>query len=179
MKFPYYLLCLTLCCTFGNGTVPDKKATTDKVKQAEKVKTDLACSAEYHSAATKQRKKGDVTFTFTNTGKKTLRLMDMFDPEDIIETFFLVTLEKTDGEKMLLDDGFIGCMETGIQTKYKELKPGESRKIVLPLDEYIRRTYQSGLPKGEYILNISYRNNWGKDCVTGRYPAPPIKFEVE
>lgn len=179
MKFPLYLFCLTLCCAFGNETVPTPKVASDKVKQAEKIKTDLACSAEYHSTAAKQRKKGDVTFTFTNTGKKTLRLMDMSDEEDIIETFFLLTLEKADGKKMLLDDGIILCMETGVQTKYQELKSGESRKVILPLDQYFRKTYPSGLPKGEYVLNISYRNNWGKDCVTGKYPAPPIKFEVE
>lgn len=175
------LLCCLIGCTFwGEGIASENNAMPPQETDTKVQDSSLTCTALYRTETSQEGKKGDVSFTFTNSGTKTIRLLDKFTPKYIMQAFFDINLRKKDGEKLTLkEEGRIGCFETGVNTKYKELKAGESFSVNIPLEDHIRKTFTNGLPHGEYILQITYHNKWGLDCVTGNYSTPSITFKVD
>lgn len=174
----FFILCLFCTVSLCRGTTPEikKESQTENINNAK-----MKCEVTYLQKTAKQEKKGNAVFTFTNTGIKPIYLLDLFTEKFMLKAFFKISINKVNGERVPLDDSFIGCIHIRADQKYKEILPGQSFRLNLPLDQHIGKTYPSGLPEGTYTLNISYINKWGKkdECVHGIYPASPVKFEVE
>lgn len=173
----YFVSSASLCL----GTVVEKEDLSPVSEFENANSSQMTCEAAYLSENTESWNKGDVIFTFKNTGIKTIYLLDLFESDFMIRVFFLIRISNAKGERVSLDDRFIACIHTASDTKCRAIFPGSSFILTIPLEDHIKKTHPAGLPKGTYTLNISYTNKWnGKEkCIQGVYPPPPVEFQVK
>lgn len=113
-----------------------------------------------------------VDATLINTGDNVVNILHRFEP---IPVFFAIKIVQADGTPVPTSrGGKIDLPETEIDTR--PLLPGESHTVRLD----VGRVIPDGvvLEPGEYQIMITYHNQYGSNCFTGRVASSPISLRL-
>jgi hypothetical protein len=113
---------------------------------------------------------------FKNMSDHDIRLLDLFN--DMKINFFLTITD----EKGKATSPFGGAFaDFGPKTilQYINIPKGKSLFRTININNILLQTGNPELPKGVYRIKMSYINNYGKDCIKGRFDANEIKVIIE
>lgn len=109
---------------------------------------------------------------FINTGDDVVNILHRFEP---IPVFFGIKIVRQDGTPIPTSrGGKIDLPET--ETDTHPLLPGESHTVRLDVRTVIPDSVV--LEPGEYRVMITYHNQYGSDCFTGRVRSSPISLRL-
>lgn len=116
-----------------------------------------------------------IELEFKNINSDKIRLLGVFEPFQI---FFTVKVIQEDGNEITLPGaGKVSLSEQELSS-YIIISKGKSYKKVINLDEVLKE-YSIFLKTGFYKLKISYHNQYGTDCIKGRYDSNEIQFNIK
>lgn len=153
------LLFIYNSCLSQNSTTSDSSKMTFSVKVNEE----------------KKLSSNDITLTleFKNVSSSSIKILDVFVPMPV---FFSIKIVKNDGSVITPPGG----------GKIAFSKDSLPLIEILSNRSYIKqfnlggvlKSYGIVLPEGMYKLNMSYHNQYGKDCIKGWFNSNEISFKV-
>jgi len=115
-----------------------------------------------------------------NNTSKTIRLLEIVDPEYCSSADEFISLSVSDGGKNVVHKPGIGKMDPGPGTKYAytRILKGKSYKCVINMKEFLRNK-NTALAPGLYRVTGFYANQYGDNCVKGFYRANDLLFRID
>jgi hypothetical protein len=175
--------CLAACSAAAAPAAPPTAETRENPRDMS-MKT-LTLTAQYAPHWEKGTEQRFLNVEFKNTGKETIRLLDKLTPKLMRCLFFTIEIWNEQGKNVVYSHAS-SDVDFYQPIPYKEIEPGKSYSVTVPLDERIRDANgvlgKSGnykLPPGRYKLELTYLNRYGWNCVKGEFKAPPVSFTVE
>lgn len=118
----------------------------------------------------------ELKIAFQNTGDNSVKIIDEFT-DDTNPFFFDISIKDTKDNSTIITS-LPPKISLSSTTRYKDIKAGQTYVVSISLKELIKQNYPNGLPSGTYIIEIAYRNKYGKDCLKGYFKIPPVTFEI-
>jgi len=113
---------------------------------------------------------------FKNISDHDIRLLDLFN--DMRINFFL-TITDDNGKATRPFGGAFADFGPKTILQYINIPQGTTLFRTININDILLKTGNPELSKGVYRIKMSYINNYGKDCIKGRFDAKEIKIIIE
>jgi len=113
-----------------------------------------------------------IRLTFINNSENDVRLLNHFSPFPV---FFSSRLMRDDGSPIALPGGGKIALHEGDEV-YVVLSGNGSHTIEFDLAVLV--SHPSDLKPGRYSVEITYRNQYGKDCFQGQINSNQIELDI-